>query len=191
MSSLLLLDFYCKAQRQLYPKIQATSCVDGGSCILPKTQYLSISTDTHTHTCCPQKSDMVQVSPSHWLFSWVLTSILTRKHPKVKWTNDINWQNNIRERLVSLWNWEKNTVKLLVFAVIAWYRVVKDIKKHIKHVLPQIWNWQSPYWRWMILECFFGWNVTCQCTAGITTYTTEIRYRSWGTASKDRLGIRI
>lgn len=86
---------------------------------------------------------------------------------------------------------KKNTVKLLVFAVIAWYRMMKDIKKHIKHVLPQIWNWQSPYWRWMILECFFGWNVTCQCTAGITTYTTEIRYRSWGTASKDRLGIRI
>ena len=125
MSYLLLLDFYCKAQHQLYPKIQATSCVDGGSCILPKSQYSSISTDTHTHTHVRYGSGF----PESLTFQLGLTSVLTRKHPKVKLTNDINRQKNIRERLVSLWNWEKNTVKLLVFAVIAWYRMMKDITK--------------------------------------------------------------
>ena len=131
MSYLLLLDLYCKAQRQLYPKIQATSFVDGGSCILhcilPKSQYLSISTDTDTHMLSAKVRYGSGVPES------LTFQLGAYQHPdkttyKAKWTNNINWQK-IYENDWCHFGTEKKLLKLLVFAVIEWYRIIKDIKK--------------------------------------------------------------
>ena len=116
------------------------------SCTLKSKQPLSLTVDhasytasypnhnirqfllTQTHTCCPQKVRYGSGVPESLTFQLGAYQHPDKTTYKAKWTNNINWQK-IYENDWCHFGTEKKLLKLLVFAVIEWYRIIKDIKK--------------------------------------------------------------